>query len=264
MDVNSLCTNIPHADGVSACRAFLNKHNIQSDIATDIPILIGFILKHNTFTFDDKYYLQTNDTAMGTKISPAYATIFMEFVDNCFLSSFPLKPTVYYRCIDDIFMIWSHGMDKFKQFFGNANKTHPSNTFTYEASTALPFLDVLAKINNDNTIYTTVYCKPTNRHSFLHSNSNHPIHLKHSIIFSTFLCYFGICSDHRDFIKCSKELTHHFLMKGCPMTNTNKQWQNVVTIQIVSLLKYMEIKSSGHLPIIHLSPFCHTCYENYG
>ena len=38
MDVNSPYTNIPHADGVAACRTFHNKHNIQSDIATDIPI----------------------------------------------------------------------------------------------------------------------------------------------------------------------------------------------------------------------------------
>ena len=39
-----------------------------------------YILKHNTFTFNDKYYLQTNGTAMGTKMAPAYAIISMESV----------------------------------------------------------------------------------------------------------------------------------------------------------------------------------------
>ena len=217
IDVNSIYTNIPHVDGVAACRTFLNLHNIQSDIANDIHISIDFILKHNTFTFSDKYYLQTNGTAMGTKMAPAYAIIFMESVEYSFLSSFPHKPTVYYRYIDDIFMIWSHGIDKFEQFLSNANNTHPNITFTYEASTALHFLDVLIKINN-NTIYTTVYCRPTDRHSYLHYKGNHPIHLKHSIIFSQFLRYKRICSDHRDFIKCSKELTHRFLIKGYHMT----------------------------------------------
>ena len=158
MDVNSLYTNIPQADGVAACRAFLHKHNIQSDIVTDIPILIDFILKHNTFTFNDKYNLQTNGTAMGTKMAPAYAIIFMESVENSVLSSFPHKPTDYYRNIDDIFMIWSHGIDKFEHFFRNANNTQTNITFTYDASTALPFLEVLKKINNDNTINTTAYC----------------------------------------------------------------------------------------------------------
>ena len=60
---------------MAACRTILNKDNIQSDIATDIPILIDFIHKHNTFTFIDP---QTNGTAMGTKMAPAYAIIFME------------------------------------------------------------------------------------------------------------------------------------------------------------------------------------------
>ena len=93
IDVNSLYTNIPHADGVAACRAFLNKHNILSDIATDIHISIDFIFKHNTFTFNDKYYLQTIGAAMGSKMAPAYAIIFMESFENSFLSSFPHKPT---------------------------------------------------------------------------------------------------------------------------------------------------------------------------
>ena len=201
MDVYSLYTNIPHADGVAACRTFVNKHNIQSDIATDIPILIDFIHKHNTFTFNDKYYLQINGNIMGTKMAAAYAIIFMESVENSFLSPFPPKPTVYYRYIDDIFMIWAHGMDKFKQFFYSAGNTHSNITYTYEASTAIPSLYVLIKINN--AIYTTVYYCPTDRHIYLHYKSNHPIHLKHSMISSKFLRYKRICSDHRDFIKCS-------------------------------------------------------------
>ena len=105
------------------------------NIATDIPILIDLILKHSTFTFCGKYYLQTNGTAMGTKMAPAYAIIFMESVENSFLSSFPLKSTVYYRYIDDIFMIWAHGVDKFRFSLFNASNTHPNITFTYRVST---------------------------------------------------------------------------------------------------------------------------------
>ena len=47
-----------------------------------------------------------------------------------------------------------------------------------------------------------------------------------------------ICSDHRDFIKCSKELTHRFLTKGYPMTIINKPWQKVVNIHRVNPLRY--------------------------
>ena len=93
---------------MAACRTILNKHSIQSDIATDIPILIDIIHKHNTFTFIDEHYPQTNGTAMDTKMAPAYAIIFMESDEIYFLSSFPHKPTVYNGYIDDIFMRWWH------------------------------------------------------------------------------------------------------------------------------------------------------------
>ena len=82
MDANSLYTNIPHANVVAACRILLSKNNIQSDIATDIPILIYFILTHNTLAFNDKYYLQNNFIAMPFKMTTAYANIFMEYVKN--------------------------------------------------------------------------------------------------------------------------------------------------------------------------------------
>ena len=71
------------------------------------------------------------------------------------------------------------------------------------------------------------------------------------MICSKFLHYKRICSDHRDVIKCSKELTHRFLIKSYPMTTMNKQCQKVVNIKRVSLLKCKEIKASDHLPIIH-------------
>ena len=123
---------------------------------------------------------------MVSKMAPAYANIFMESVENLFLSSFPSKPTAYYRYIDNIFMIWVHGIDKCKQFLSNANNTYHNTTLAYKATTTLTVLDVLIKINNTNTIYTTVYIQPTDRHNYLHYNSNHTIHLKHSIIFHSF------------------------------------------------------------------------------
>ena len=68
---------------------------------------------------------------------------------------------------------------------------------------------------------------PTDRHSNLHYKSNHPTHLRHSMIFLIFLRYKRICSDHRHFIRCSKDLTHRVLIKGYPITSMNKQWQKV-------------------------------------
>jgi hypothetical protein len=39
--------------------------------------MITMVLKKNNFTFNGDHYLQINGTAMGTKMAPSYANIFM-------------------------------------------------------------------------------------------------------------------------------------------------------------------------------------------
>ena len=132
MDVNSLHTNIPHSNGVEACRSFLTMNTTDQT------------LKHNPFVFDDEQYLQINGTTMETKMASTYANTFMYYIENAFLSSFNLKPTAYFRYIDDIFLIWPHGIDTLQTFLENANRTHPNICFTHEySSTAVSFLDVI-------------------------------------------------------------------------------------------------------------------------
>ncbi len=46
------------------------------------------ILKEN-FTFKDQLYLQKHGTAMGTKMTPSFANIFMGALEKSFLSSAP-------------------------------------------------------------------------------------------------------------------------------------------------------------------------------
>ena len=61
-----------------------------------------FILKHNYFEFDGKHYLQRKGTAMGTKMAPVYANIYMAVLEEDFLSKCTLQPSMYLRYIDDI------------------------------------------------------------------------------------------------------------------------------------------------------------------
>ena len=186
MDVNSLYTNIPHTDGINACRSFLNRLTTDPALINDIPILIDFILTLNQLKFNNDNYLQINGTAMGTKMAPAHANIIMDAIETSFLSSFPLKPSIYYRYIGDIFLIWPHGNDSLKHFLEHANNIHQNIKFTHERSkTTLPFLYVSVQIAQ-NKIFTTLHKKPTDRHSYLHYNSCHPVHIKNSIIYSQF------------------------------------------------------------------------------
>ena len=94
MDVNSLYINIPHTDGINACRLFFKRHTTDPALINDIPILIDFILTHNLFKFNNDHYLQIKGKAMGTKMSPAYANVSMDAIETSFLSSSPLKPSI--------------------------------------------------------------------------------------------------------------------------------------------------------------------------
>ena len=129
-----------------------------------------FILTHNLFKFNNDHYLQIKGTAMGAKMVPAYANIFMDAIETSFLSSSPLKPSIYYRYIDDIFLIFPHGNDSLTHLLEHANNIHQNIKFTHERSKAtLPCLDVLVQIAQ-NKIFTTLHTKPTDSHSYLHYN----------------------------------------------------------------------------------------------
>ena len=108
-DVSSLYTNILHTEGLSAI------NNMMEDTGTDTLIkifilnLIKQVLTKNYFKFNDKLYEKIQGTAMGTRMAPNYAIIFMHYLETNFLSNYPKQPKTWLRFIDDIFMIWKDG-----------------------------------------------------------------------------------------------------------------------------------------------------------
>ena len=67
------------------------------------------VLTKNYFNFNDQLYEQKQGTAMGTRMAPNYAIIFMHYLETNFLSTFPTLPSIWLRFTDDIFMIWNYG-----------------------------------------------------------------------------------------------------------------------------------------------------------
>ena len=150
------------------------------------------VLKNNIFEHNFK---QIQGTAIGTKMAPAYAILFMSELEETFLASSPLKPFVWWRYIDDIFMIWQHGEEKLKHFLKEFNNSHPSIKFTSNYSQEkIDFLDVQV-IRNGNQLITDHFVKPTDTHQYLHASSCHVYHSKRAIPYSQTLRLNRICSD---------------------------------------------------------------------
>ena len=113
-------------------------------------------------------------TAMGTAVAPNYANLFMDRFETKALANWPLKPLIWLRFIDDIFMIWTHGEDTLNEFITYLNGIHPTIKFTHELSnTHINFLDTTVKVNSHRELYTTLYEKPTDTHLYLHYTSSH-------------------------------------------------------------------------------------------
>ena len=250
MDVSSLYSNIPHVDGIQACREFLTQHGHPVDFVSDMCDLIEFILSHNNFTFKEKHFLQVKGTAMGTRMAPSYANIFMAWFEGKLLNSLSLGPTHYYRYIDDIFFIWPHGEKELLAFYKRANELHDSISFTMERSyEEIPFLDVLVKLK-DSTISTSLYTKPTDIHKFLDFNSSHPLSLKRSIVYSQGLRIKRICSDNDDFQHQLAIFVSHLLSCGYPLRLINKEIRKLSNSRRSELLEYKIKNPSSRIPMV--------------
>ena len=123
----------------------------------------------------------------------------MDKVETGFLESQKLKPMVWFRYIDDIFFVWTHGEQELQRFLQELNKTHPNLKFTHELSKEkISFLDLSVSLSNGN-LYTDLHIKATDCHQYLEYTSSHPEHTKKSIIYSQTLCLSRLCSFEQEF-----------------------------------------------------------------
>ena len=100
----SFYTNIPQEDGINfVCQYYEEHYQSKQPIpATHLRVLMRLILKENSFKFNDKHFLQTHGIAMGTKITVAFAVIFMAHIEKQLLAASPQKPIFWKRFISSI------------------------------------------------------------------------------------------------------------------------------------------------------------------
>ena len=126
--------------------------------------LADIVSKNNYFHSLDKTFKQKRGAAIGTKFTPPYSILFMADLETRLLSDIDLKPYIWWRYIDDIFLIWEHGEESLKFFLEKINSIHPTIKFTADWSySSINFLDVKV-IMKDGKIITDLYVKPTDTH----------------------------------------------------------------------------------------------------
>ena len=91
--------------------------------------MAAFGLKNNYFEFNREVKHQISGTAIDTKFTLTYTSIFMDEIETNFLDTQEFKPLVWFRYIDDVFFIWTHGKEKLEEFLKGFNNYYPNIKF---------------------------------------------------------------------------------------------------------------------------------------
>ena len=285
LDVSSLYTNIPHEEGIKTCEEFLNSRDLLVPSTADLCHLVRLILTMNCFLFNENHYLQVHGTAMGTRMAPSYANLFMGKLEREFLLTQDLKPRVWWRFIDDIFAIWTHGEESLKRFIESLNRHHATIKFTATWSAEkVTFLDTTVYLKEDGLIGTNLYVKPTDKHQYHRMDSCHPKHCKASIPFSQALRLRRICSEDRIYQQRTRELKQHFLSRGyheqhlenefkraldtsreaCLQLKSNQEKPARIPLVVTyhPILPSFHLTTKRHLSILHASERLRRAFEH--
>lgn len=149
-------------------------NNDFSPLAKKFILDLLFIhLTCNYLCFDSRFYMQIRGTAMGANVAPTYANIFVTDMEetSIYTSSHFKKVLVWWRYIDDIFLIWTGDIQELQDFHSYLNTTDAEVNFTLTCSQEeLHFLDTKVSVCNGK-LFTSLYKKNTDRNTLLKFDS---------------------------------------------------------------------------------------------
>ena len=183
-DVKALFTSVPSQQAINIIKKLLDEdRDLQqgnSMTVSDITCLLEFCLKSTYIIFQGKHYEQLEGAAMGSPISPIVANLYITVEA---ITTSPHPPYLWKRYVDDTFTIIKSSHRG--EFLDHINFIDEHIQFTCEDSRedgSMPFLDILIRPNEDGSLSTTVYRKPTHTDLYLQWDSHHTIPSKYSVI----------------------------------------------------------------------------------
>lgn len=159
-------TNIDITEGVRTIVQLLSRNGYTPGQSTWYGKLLLWVLRNNYFSYGNITYKQVKGIAMGSKVPPAFANLFMMHHE---IRMFKVinKPLIYKRYLDDVFLV-CNSEDEFQRMFSYMQNMTPSLKFTYVKCTkSLNFLDLnvnLDKFFRSGKISHGLYQKPESRH----------------------------------------------------------------------------------------------------
>ena len=125
------------------------------------------------------------------------------------------QPEHYYRSIDDGIDFTTLSTEELNSYINFVKQFHPSISLNFTSeifATSINFLDIKITLR-DISLYSSVYYKPTDNHSYLtYLTSSHPKSCKRSIPYSQMFRLRRLCQDDSDFQSECARMRDFFLL----------------------------------------------------
>ncbi|CAF2906535.1 unnamed protein product [Rotaria sp. Silwood2] len=230
IDVLDLYTMIPQVEGVLSLKKMLDYLHFKNvgDLKTETIIRLSrFVMKNNYFSYDGQFYHQIRGGAMGSPLTLTMANCYMFFYEQQIAKQIKNSGGLFFRYIDDMFIVinWPirhllKQIEKWNQIDENIKLKANIGSFTN-------FLDLYME-NQDGTLFTTVFQKPSYEPYYLPFNSIHPLHMKKNIPFTMLLRAIRYCSTYQTYLDEREKLRMALLLNKYPNKLIEEQFNNVL------------------------------------
>ena len=137
-------------------------------------------------------------------------------------------PLVWKRCIDDIFLVWTHGEESLLNFLDHCNQCFPTIQFTAEHSLQeINFLDTTIFFNRAGTLESTLFVKKQDICTLLHNSSFHPKSCKKGVIYSQALRYMRIITNNEELEEKLETLRDNLIRRGYNLSEVKTQFNKI-------------------------------------
>lgn len=217
-DITALYTNMNINRTIAVVKKAFKSNPRPNRPDGELIELLELIMKNNDFRFNNEIFLQIFGTAMGKSFAPNLANLYLIDFDKQAINGFRIKPSLFYRFLDDIFFVWPGTITELKEFENFLNSIIPNIKVTLTASEdEVNFLDTtIFKHTADHitTLQSKVYFKPTDTHQLLHTSSFHPPHTTSGILKSQIIRFKRLSSFKTDFDKSCNILFRALRKRG--------------------------------------------------
>jgi len=121
------CTypSVPRAEARAAVIEALNGRSNPEIPTVDVVRMMDTVLENNTISFNDGHFVQTEGTAIGSHLGMNYASTYLGAWEEEPLKRLYRKTLVYFRFVDDMWCLWTHGRDALLDFHTKGNQINP-------------------------------------------------------------------------------------------------------------------------------------------